>query len=356
MIFFLSSRFAFSRTSHHRSNVIRIMLTTALSLSVVVVVISIMTYLQESRFSRIRAVRSFDIVVDGAFKDEIDPILSDATVFEYGEWEALIGSKAFLVRYIDDEYKGGIRYLMGDGDSLVLPYSLYLQDRKSVYDISILAKGRSGVVLPKTMQVPVSGVYSSLMGSEFDSSYIFMPLSSAPGNIEMKTAIIGVDLKAKRHLEELGYSVVTWKDAESSLYSAFIIEKTLMYVILALLFVLIGVSTKQSIRIFYRSKRKERIELQILGLQGRKVNLAFVLSYFLIFLISIIASAIISFILLNIVEYLSVYVMIVDMNLEFPFSGFIFFSLFLLLVTVLFSLYEIRKDSKTELVEVLNER
>lgn len=356
MIFFLSSRLSFSKTSNHRSSAIRIMLTTTISLSIVVVVISIMSYLQSSRFDRIRAVRSFDIVVDGDLKDELQKIYPDATVFEYGEGEALIGSNAYLVRYIDSDYSGGLRYLLGDCSTLSIPYSLYVETRSSSYDISILSKGRSGVVLPKTRNVPLSGVYASLMGSEFDSSYIFMPLSSKPENVPIKTAIIGIDTDNKSFLEENGYTVTTWKSAESSLYSAFLIEKTLMYVILALLFVLIGVSTKQAIRIFYRNKRNERIELEILGLQSWKVNLSFLLSFVYLFLISIAASFCLSSILLNVVEYLSIYASIVDMKLQFPIFAFVFFSLFLFVLTVLFSIYEIRRDRNRSLVEVLNER
>ena len=64
-----------------------------------------------------------------------------------------------------------------------------------------------------------------------------------------------------------------WKEAESSLYAAFLVEKTMMYGVLSLLFIIIMVSMKQSVRIFVSSRRKESAELEILGLSGKRVLL-----------------------------------------------------------------------------------
>ena len=124
MIGFVSFRYAFSRSSGQRGRAIRAMITIALSLVAVTVVMSVMEFLQEGRFNDIRDVRSFSVIVEGRHKEEIQQLFPDSTVFEYGEGEALHESGAYMVRYIDSDYDGGLNYFYGDASSL-----LSLRDR-----------------------------------------------------------------------------------------------------------------------------------------------------------------------------------------------------------------------------------
>lgn len=356
MISFLSWRYAFSKTAHHRASAIRIMITTSLSLAMVVVVISLMNYMQISRFDNIRDVRSFDLVLDGRHRNEIDDLYPNLTIFEYGEGEALIGGNAYLVRYIDSSYDGGISFIFGDSSSLAIPYSLYIDERETSYDISLLRKGKSNVVLPRTISLPISGVYVSRMGSEFDSSYVFLPIDLSDDTISFKTAIKGGDPKMAEELEKAGYKVTTWQESESSLYSAFIVEKTMMYVVLALLFLIIGVSTKQSVRIFYREKRKERVELEIIGVSRSIVDISFALSFLIVLLFGIAIAFILSLCLLYLIESVGFMAISLSMELQFPILAFIGFSLLLILLTFIFISTEIRRDRGIDFMEVVNGR
>ena len=354
MIGLLSLRYTFSSTSHHRSSSIRILLSTAFSFTLLVIIIASMNYLQNTRFDNIRNVRSFDCVVSGQHKDEISQIYPDKTIFEYASGEALVSDRAFLVRYIDSDYDGGLRFLTGDSSSLIIPYSLYASNRSSTYSLSVMKKGKSGVVLPQTSEKRISGVYATAMGNEFDAFYIFMPIEDAGDNAIYSTAIKGMNNKEIANLKALGYDVTSWKDAEASLYSAFLIEKTLMYVILALLFLLVGVSTKQSIRIFYQEKRKERAELEILGLERRKINLAFLLSFYIVLASGLVLSLVLTFILIPIIERLSLSFIGTMMTLVFPTPSFIIFALMLALSSFFFCTYERKKDWNMDLMEVVN--
>ena len=69
--------------------------------------------------------------------------------------------------------------------------------------------------------------------------------------------------------------------------------------------------------------------------------------------ISILTSIII---LLPITERLTVYAIGIVTELAFPVGGFIAFSLFLILVTLLFTLYERFNDRKIDFLEVIHER
>ena len=352
----LSFRYAFSKTSGHRARTIRIIITSALSLTVMAIVLSIMTYLQASRFDSIREVRSFDCVVDGEVKSELEAMYPDYSIFQYAEGEALAGSSAYLVRYIGEDYDGGLRYLGGNGAGLSIPYSLYIAEKAAYKNVVMLGEGSSGRVVPQNKEYRITGIYATALGYEFDDTMLFLPYSEADSASDFKTAIKGISEEEIQDLRDAGYSVTTWKESESSLYSAFMIENVMMYVVLSLLFVIIAVSSKQSVRLFYRGKRKERFELYILGMERRRVQNIFLMSFAMVTALSILLAAVLIIILLPITERLTVYAIGIVTELAFPVGGFIAFSLFLILVTLLFTLYERFNDRKIDFLEVIHER
>lgn len=353
---FLALRYAFSKTSSHRARVIRIIITSAISLTVMAIVLSVMAYLQGYRFDAIRDVRSFDVVVDGECKDELLALLPDKTIFQYAEGEALSGDNAFLVRYISDDYDGGIRYLGGNGSALVVPYSFYLDNKEPSVSVVMLKKGSSGRVVPKSIEYYVSGIYSTRLGYEFDDTMIFLPYSEADEAADYKTAIKGISDEDAQMLRDLGYTVTTWKESESSLYSAFMIENVMMYMVLSLLFIIIAVSTKQSVRIFYRGKRKERFELFILGLDRNRVQNIFLLSFLIVTILAILLAVLMIMAVLPIVEIVSPSILGIEVDLVFPVAGFAIFSLFLIVFTLIFTFYERHKDKAIDFLEVIHER
>ncbi len=341
-------RYAFSRSDGHRARVIRIIITLTLSLLVLVAVLAIMDYLQGSRFEDIKNVRSFSVVADGDEREYLKSLYPDADIFIYGEGEALIEGRAYLVRFIDDEYDGGLRFLKGDSSSLVIPYSLYREYRKDDYSVTMMMSGKSGRRLPKTEEINISGIYSTSLGQEFDSLYVFMPLSLYEGAV--KTALKGdVDLSK---IEDIQYT--TWKDSESSLYSAFILEKTMMYSVISLLFVIILVSERQSVSIFFRSKEKERAELIVLGMERRKASSVFIMSFMAITIISIALAFILSLLLLPMLEHIISLFIFGDVSLSIPYGGFAVFSFISLFITYLFTLFETAKEKKKDLMEVIH--
>ena len=106
MTLWLAMRYSFSPQGRHRSRSIRLAFTIAVSMAAVLIIISIMEFLQEGRLERIRDVRSFDTVVEGDFTDEISALYPDFEVFSYGEADALISGHAARIRFIDDDYDG----------------------------------------------------------------------------------------------------------------------------------------------------------------------------------------------------------------------------------------------------------
>lgn len=355
MILFLSLSYAFPHSKALKSRSIRIVLTVALSLVVTVVVISIMNYLQSSRFVSIRAVRSFDYVVDGNYEEEIKALLPESTVFLYGEGEAITDAGAYLVRYIDSSYSGGVEYYIGDASTLAVPFSFYLKSGFGDVTLSMLKTGKT-VTTMKSKSYKISGIYRTALGSEFDDTMLFLPITEADENTVMKTAVKGISEKDALLLKNSGYSLTSWKEAESSLYGAFIVEKTLMYAVLSLLFIIIAVSMKSSVVLFFSTRVKEMAELEILGMEKRRIRLVSFLSFFVVVLTGIISGYVLSLGVLKVLEVISENSSrILSLSLSLPYGGFLFFSLFMILVTLIFTLSESRRREKKEISEVLYE-
>ena len=356
MIMKLSLRYAFPSKPSLRSRSIRIVMAVSVSLAVVIVVISIMNFLQDSRFKDIRDVRSFDVVIDGDYKEELTQLLpSTSSVFIYGEGEALTQNGSFLVRYIDSSYSGGLHYYYGDSSSLVIPFSLYIESGGNEIALSMLKKGNRVTALKTISYIP-SGVYYTNLGSEFDETMLFLPLKEADENVRIKTAIKGIDNKTLKLLYEKGYEITTWKEREESLYGAFLIEKTLMYVVLSLLFIIIAVSTKSSVALFFLSRRKELAELTILGLEKKKVDRVAYLSFLIVIFVGVFSSLLLGYAINLILESYSLNSPnMMTLELSLPVGGYLFFSLFLVFFTLIFVFMENRKREKTELIEVIHE-
>ena len=207
-----------------------------------------------------------------------------------------------------------------------------------------------------TLSYDVSGIYWSDAGSEFDDSTLFLPVEEADEAVNFVTAIKNVDAdKAKKILEEKGYSAVTWKEQESSLYAAFLMEKAMMYGVLSLLFIIIMVSMKQSIRIFVSSRNKEAAELEILGYGKGKITLVTEMAFLEILAIGIISALVLGKSALVALEKFSLASpTLLDMSLEMPLGGTSFFSLSLFLFTVVCVVRENRRRSRKTLWEVIH--
>ncbi len=354
MIFFLSYHYAFPRKRAMRSRALRIMLTVSLSLVVVIVVMSIMNFLQTSRFDSIREVRSFDYTLDGDAKKEIKSILPESNVFTYGMGEAILSSGSFLVRYIDDDYDGGISLYLGDKSSLLVPLSFYRKNGSGEVTLYMLKSGNRVTTL-KDINYRISGIYYTSLGTEFDDTMLFLPLSEADENVVIKTAIKGITQEDAALLKEMGYQLVSWKEAEKSLYGAFLVEKALMYALLSLLFIIIAVSTKSSVVFFSNERVSEMAELEILGMEKRKVRWISTISFLIVLSSGIMISLIVGSLLLSALERFSASSSkILSMTLSIPWGGFFFFAVFMVVITIIFTKMENTRREKRQLNEVIH--
>lgn len=274
IVFDLLKRFSFSSSNRHRGKSIRIMVGMMLSTLSLITTISIMNYLQVNRFAAIREVRSFDLVLRMKEGMNLEDIGYEAS-FIYKEMPALIVkdnfSKAVMVRFIDPSYKGGLGEKSMDAlkdGALVNSYynSAFLEDANLVY----LDEGRTVSRTVRSEKLNVSGPFHTKLGKEFDSNYIFLPFSLAPSYLDSNIVYLAPDPFFILGLDEKSYDYTTYKDAESSLYQAFLLEKWMMSLILSLLFLVMLVQIKTNSRLFIHSKRAEISLLWTLGYSKSK--------------------------------------------------------------------------------------
>ncbi len=349
MILRIALRYSFSRMNRHLGRSVRIMLSLAFSTAVLIVVLSVMDYLQNTRLSGIRDIKSFDLVVKDAPVDEIKKLYPDCTVFQYSEEMALVEGHVMNVRYIDsDTYDGGLELLAGDFSSAVIPYSLFIENGFS--DISMNVLHGSTLRDLKTLSYTVSGVYATGLGSSFDPSYLFLPASSASEQNAL-VAIKGSDDGSA--LESRGYQYTTWKESESTLYSAFLLERFMMVFVLSFLFLITFFQLRQEIRDFFFIKRRERVELMVLGMEEWRIYSSFTLSFVILVFAALFLGAGASLLILHLFSLRLSLLSYLPVELKFSVSSFVLVCICMMAVSVISCFFRIRKEKGKNPLEVL---
>lgn len=316
MILRIVSRYLLSTAGHNRQRVMRIFIGLCLSTAVLLSVISIMDYLQNSRFSTIKQVRSFPVTVetdqDGLARLE-EEYGSEYTLFGYKEGEGLLssGSSSYgtLIRYIGSDYDGGL-YTSGSltEDGILVPY---LQVRSGVISgnvaLTTLESGRTVRLVPRRREYTVSGFFSTYLGSEFDSQMVFLPLSAAEDISTYTVAFLADDdeiASLSMELSSAGYEVTLWSEREDSLYSAMLMEKLVMEILLSSLFVILLVQIVQNASSLAAAKRRESAALYLMGFSEVLLDTAAALTGASLSLVSMLAGTALSWLFLKLLPHL----------------------------------------------------
>lgn len=349
MIFRIALRYSFSRMNRHLGRSVRIMLSLAFSTAVLIVVLSVMDYLQNTRLSRIRDIKSFDLVVKDASVEEVEKLYPGCTVFQYSEEMALVEGHVMNIRYMDPAtYDGDLELLTGDFSCAVIPYSLFIENGLS--DISMNVLHGSTLRDLKTLSYAVSGVYSTSLGSSFDPSYLFLPVSASSGQ-EMLVAVKGSDDGSA--LESRGYQYSTWKESESTLYSAFLLERFMMIFILSFLFLITFFQLRQEIRVFFSIKRNERVELMVLGMEEWRIYSSFTLSFVILVFSALLLGAGASLLILHLFSLRLSSMSYLPVELKFSIPSFVLICICMTGVSIISCFFRIMKERGKSPLEVL---
>ncbi len=307
-------KYAFSKGKGQRTSSIVIIIGIALGLAALIIISSIMNGLQTAQLDSLRNLESFDVIIEGENLD-FDTISSLEDIdfaFEYIETYALIVDKtsgksaSTRVRaYSNNAFEStrmsqSLHFIVANvpyceensnsqngitiSYSMLKALSLSLEDN---VDLTFLKPGRSAAVVPYSVSMPVNAVYTSSM-TEFSSSTAFVSfdwLRSIMGENSIKIGIYSEKSNAvASSLSSLfpNAKVTTWKEYNRALYSALMLEKALMYVFLAFMFLIICVNLKNSTRRLIQNRRQEGAMLRALGCTKNKVNFIFIVQGLLI--------------------------------------------------------------------------
>ncbi|MDD5974032.1 MAG: hypothetical protein PUH25_04605 [Spirochaetales bacterium] len=278
-------RYLFTSSKKEKSRTIRIMVGLCFSTMVLLCVLSIMDHLQSGRFKYIKKIRSFPVTVKAESEIDIqalsDSLFDKAIVFAYKTGEGLLkvgnSEAAVNIRYITKDYEGGLVTSSKIGEGLLIPYRLYYSNKGSSVLLTTLEKGKVARFAPKTKEYTSFGLFQTSLGSEFDSSNIFLPFEDAPDNSPMYIAFIPFSI-SESEMENIATDlnigrVITWKESEASLYGAMLIEKKVMSLLLMSLYIIIAVQVFQNACGFASLKKNELSALYLIGYTKNDIKL-----------------------------------------------------------------------------------
>ena len=370
-----------------------ILVGIAIGLIALLVISAVMNGLQNAQMDQLRNLESFDLIVvsDALEPDEIKAVNGVGEAFRFIETNALIIdetseiSQSIRIRAFDGDifesprFSKSLTVISGSKDGMAgLLLSYTTRSRLGIkYSDSIkmtfLKRGKTATIVPYSTHLPVSGFFSSKM-SEFSSSTAFMDysiLSGIIGTDESKIAVY-VSGNQKSVVQSIlsldpDAKVITWQEYNMALYSALMLEKTLMYVFLAFMFLIICVNLKNSTRRLLSNKQKEGAMLRALGCSRRSVNAIFLGQGLVISVLGEILGVVVGRILIanlqNLLKLVDNVVFAVSGSrtvlTQIPFNASIgavetlAVCLFIFLLSLMFTFIGCRRIYKSEIMEVI---
>jgi len=182
---------------------------------------------------------------------------------------------------------------VADGE-LVIGSSLSRTLRVTSGDKVSLISANSGTAtpfgtMPRIMAYPA--VSSFFMGMyEYDSGYIFMPLSTAQKYLNIENSVTHIDLyladaeqseEVVRALDKLlpdGFIVRDWRDLNRGFVGALQVESSVMFLILLLIVIVAAFNIISSLVMLVKDKNKDIAVLRTFGVSRKSMMKIFILS------------------------------------------------------------------------------
>jgi len=293
----LAWRYAFSRSNRHRTASFVIMVGIAIGMTAIITILALMNSLQSELLDQVRSVESFHMQVtinptdfeDGDYRSialQLQELEQIEAVFPFIDTQVLVQdnssrrSTTARLRVLPqtiwskaNSFGDNAYILVGDpqadgqvlvGYSLASALSLRLDDELS---ITLLREGQTATLAPFTLGVETAGLFRTSL-VEFDTSTLIGELSQFSEILGTKNIVYGIYLKkvgskdvqlAREQVLQLfpQARILTWQQLNNAFYSALLLEKTLMYLFLFFMFVILGVNIRNASARLLFVKRKE---------------------------------------------------------------------------------------------------
>lgn len=314
---FVSSRF--SRVDRKgRSAVTSALATLGICFGVMtlIVVMSVMNGFQMSFIDAILEISSFHVRVENLpsqqeseFLDFCNKSKNIISVTPFYEAQTLMTSKknkegAGIIRAVDpDIFNEDLKFreqlnLIAGKFNLSEPYNIVLGSGLaknlgvtigSIVNLLVLSGGSDVDLISNERNFKVVGLYSSGY-NEINSSYAFVSLDAGKTNFgENAKKIWGIKLKnsndfmhtvtqLSRNFNES--KVTTWKDYNKGFYGALRIEKNMLLLLVALIFVVVAINIYNGMRRLVYERRSEIAILSALGAKEKDIKSIFIMRGF----------------------------------------------------------------------------
>ena len=180
-----------------------------------------------------------------------------------------------------------------DGDGILIGETMALQlGVKPGEQISLLsAKGRTTAFgsVPTRRTYKIAGLFKVGM-HEYDSSFVFMPLSAAQSFFTLPDAVTGIELYSSNPLKiervsaavksRLGqsYRLFDWQEKNRTFINALQVERNVMFLILTLIILVAAFNIVSSMIMLVRSKNADIAVLRSMGASSASIMRIFLMT------------------------------------------------------------------------------
>lgn len=283
-------RYAYSKSSGQKSLAVMITVSIALGVFALILVLSIMNGLQSAQLDNLRAIESFDLIVENTSltKAQLEEI-TNSTVYAFKDSTGLISgpeqSSTVRIRSVESSYFKDLR-LTGkvavNGEiqnGLILSYPIVSSTGYKpgdIVELTILKKGKTATLAPQVETYYPIGIFVTNL-RDFNTSSVYLAEDAANPSYGIFTDSNTGQLK-KAILDNDGNAqVITWQEYNNSIYSALMLEKTMVYVLLAFIFIIICVSLGNSTKHLFRAKQNETAAFKALGFNNSDLTVIYIL-------------------------------------------------------------------------------
>lgn len=167
--------------------------------------------------------------------------------------------------------------------------------------------------IPAMVKFQVADLFESGM-YEFDGTLCFVGLMQAQKILKMPTSVEGIEIRlgdmdqikaATRNIEAIvgsNYTIRDWKQMNRNLFSALRLEKTVMFIILALIVLVAAFNIAGSLVMMVMEKRKDIAILKAMGATAKSIGRIFVIKGLTIGLVGIVLGSSAGLVLCTLLE------------------------------------------------------
>ena len=260
-------------------------------------------------------------------------------------------------------------------DKIILSFPIALRlsarvgDKISATSFNNIEKSFFTLSIPRNKQFEVNGIFET-NNKDYDNSYVFTSIKSAQGLLGMGNKITGYDIvlkniddseRVKKILQSKfaggSFSIKTWYDLHSDLYSVMLIERWAAYIILCLIIAVATFNILGSLSMSVIEKKKDIGLLRTMGTTEKSILRIFMFEGLLIGAIGTIVGVMIGIIICYLqIEYnfypLDPMKYIINyMPVEIRISDILAISFMSMFLSTIAALYPAKKAAKTSITD-----